>query len=416
MGRFLFGLLILLTFASDTFAHGSIARGYVGNQVSFVTSKYAYTVVEARNLASAECMTRGMTFCENVLDFENSCAAVASTLSGSFSTGTGQNSQAANENAIAACTANHRTGCIVTLTACDFIPAYVPAQQATSPEPSEDTESPSFNFDFSGIFRAAGVANSMVAIAGAVATSMFVWLFGSILSTTPSAILKRKAALSAWIGGPAALAFLLWFSFPVPFIERHMYFYAAAVLWTNVFAALSIGVTLRRLLSFSPAPDPLSLPLATVPFAIITSGALYLFIQFGIFAHALYCETPHSLLSACGYYDYEPIYVVAATLLLVIICGAALPANSNLILGYDRLTPFARKRRSAFGQEPRPLTHSDHFEQAAPKSRTARPQKESTEESAPWGEPPTPTQTEEPQLDKRAVKEAFQRKRQQFDL
>lgn len=415
MGRFLFGVLILLTCASESFGHGSIVRGYIGNKVFFVTSQNELTASKAQATASGACTARGMTSCADVMDFKNSCVAIASTTGGLFSLGGAQDLQQATGRAIATCTSDHRTSCAVTLTACDTTPAPAAAE---TPAPEDD------KFDYGGLFAALASINrimatgySLMVVAGTVLVALLPWTFASVVWTTPVAILKRKIAILLWIGGPAASTFIPW-AFSL-LDQAHLFLYAALTsLWASVYAALAIGVTgRRRTFPKSPTPDVLSLPLATLLFAIIAFGALYAFAQHGLIPNEAGCDSPHPLSSVCFHLEYEPIYVVGAVLMLLIMCGAALPANSNLILGYDRLTAFTRKGQPAFGLHSAPNIHSDNFEQAARGSQTARPANEaSTDVSCPRGNPPIPDQTEEPQLDKKAVKEAFQRKRQQFDL
>jgi hypothetical protein len=415
MDRFLFGLLILLTCASPCLAHGMIARGYSGPNLRFTSSNDEPTAVDAQIAALRQCRNLDLSSCEIVAAFENSCSAVAKTVAGSYSSADGETADRARANALAACSGYNHQSCSVALSICDGLPASAPAEPPA-------TEHDRFGYGLvagaiAQISRIAATAYSLIVAAGVVVAALLLWTFASIVSTTPIAILKRKIAILLWIGGPAASTFIPWvFSF---FDQAHLFFYAALTsLWTSVYAALSIGVKWRRWnVSGFPPLDVLSLPFATFSFGTIAFCGLYVYAQYGLIPRPTGCEAPYPAFSVCGYFDYEPMYVVGATLLLLIICGAALPANSNLILGYDRLTAFARKGRSGSGPHPPPIIHSDHSDQAAPGRQTARPANEaSTDVPSPWDKPPISDHTEEPQLDKKAVKEAFQRKRQQFDL
>jgi hypothetical protein len=97
------------------------------------------------------------------------------------------------------------------------------------------------------------------------------------------------------------------------------------------------------LFSGSRSPDPLSLPLATFVFTVITASVLYLIVEYGSIQIPFACEQePYFPLGPCGFSQYEIAYVACATLVVLIFCGMALPADSNLIRANNRISAFAQ--------------------------------------------------------------------------
>jgi hypothetical protein len=181
--------------------------------------------------------------------------------------------------------------------------------------------------------------------------ALFLWVLASIISTTSVDVLKRRIAISAWIALPSLPAAIAWF-FPSLYGPVTPDIFLALFLWTDVYTALIVGVGDRRALSIRPGSlSVLSLPLATLVFTGVSFGAIKLFIEYGTFPDTLTCGNPPYLpLTGCGYFQYEGFYVAAVTLLLLIVCGATLPTNSNLIRGYVWLNarfrllfPFGRR-------------------------------------------------------------------------
>jgi hypothetical protein len=415
MGRFLFGFLLLLTCASKCCATGAVAQGRVGNELSFFTSHDQRNYTDAQIDALQQCRARGFTNCSIDRVFQNTCIAITTSPAGDERIGFGTNADEARTRSLTTCVAEPQTACRPPVVACDRTPAPPAAANAPAPEPNQDEASPKMGFSLGDPFsRGFKISIFSAGLAGLIVSIRLLWTFASFFSTTPTAVVKRKVAVTAWICTPAAVTFLLWLSFPGVLGKVTFFHLALLFLWTNVFAALSIGGTLRRLLlPRSRTPDTLSLPLATLTFAIFTAPAIYLFIEYGLFANPGKCASPSPLFSPCDLYERQEEYFGLAVLLLLTLVGVALPANSNLILAYDRLTP---KPLSSFGRRRYPLVHSDLPEHAAPEGQPARPAKEGVAEMSPSLANPIPDRTEEPQLDKRAVQEAFQRKRQQFDL
>jgi hypothetical protein len=152
MSRFVFGLLILLACASGCLAHGSIAFGYAGNAIRFTTSQNESSEINARIAALQRCRAEGLQFCDTLTNVQNNCAAVAITPAGAYNSHDGDDAEQARSFATAVCTGAHQIACNVAVTVCDSTPTYAPAQQATSPEPSEDADSPSLILTFPEYF------------------------------------------------------------------------------------------------------------------------------------------------------------------------------------------------------------------------------------------------------------------------
>jgi hypothetical protein len=220
----------------------------------------------------------------------------------------------------------------------------------------------------------ASVDGAVVALASAIEALLAVWIFVSLFSSTPTPTLKRRVALALWIGSPTAIIFLLRFATSVPLWERIASFPSAlAFVWTDVFAALCISVTIRRQLS-PRTPNPLSLPLVALLVALILAVGL-------LFWDANANSLPDSGL------------LVAGEAWLIVIVGALfLPKGSNLVVGYERA-----KLRLGMGGWPitQSLLDPDEIEDAQP-SGEARPR--------------------EVDLEKEAIKSALKRPRQDFEL
>jgi hypothetical protein len=182
------------------------------------------------------------------------------------------------------------------------------------------------------------------AVAAVILIALFLWIFASIASTIAPAALKRRATISVWIGFPAAPYCILWLTNPNGIVGMLFTATISMTLWTDVFAAIAVGGVLRRrfLTRWQP-PDPLSLPLAAFAFTVIATVVLYLFVIYGTIDGPMDCaRTPHSPLSLCGWIDYQGFYVVGIVLAIIVFCGIALPADSNLIRANDRLGSFVR--------------------------------------------------------------------------
>jgi len=354
----LFSFLILLACASEGAAHGSIAYGYdATNTIRFFTSQNQLTERDAESAAIQQCRAQGLSICQTLNNFENTCAAVALTLT-QAQIGFGQNATIAASNAVARCLSDRHSACNASVSICDATPILEPP-----PEPVEETAPFNFGLFSPAFFREVQIEIASTYAAITISIALVLWVFVSIVLATPPVILKRRAAVSAWIVLPAVLAYpfyqlSLGFLLPAPALSHAAFnAFVFLLLWPNVFVALVIGGNVRReLLDSKRVPDPLSLPLATFAFTAVTAGALTLFISFGTLPRPPDCGTPpYPTLNACSYFEYEGWCVGTAWLIFLIIGGLALPADSNLILGYERLRAFLRRSHR---------TNSQHLENA----------------------------------------------------
>lgn len=241
---------------------------------------------------------------------------------------------------------------------------------------AEAPNSPNFLHDFLGPFwRSLQVTGGAAMTAAVILIALSLWIFASFVSPTPMTTVKRQAAVSAWIGISAAPICLLWLADPHNTAGMPLILTVLMVLWTDVFAALTVGGVLRRrCFSGLTSPDPLSLPIATVVFSTITVGALYLFVQYGAINAPSDCGLAHhSPFSLCGWIKYAGFYVDGIVLAIIVLCGIALPADSNLIRANDRLTSFLRsafRRDPAYPRSDRPWRSEQQWpEKEAPATR-----------------------------------------------
>jgi hypothetical protein len=124
-----------------------------------------------------------------------------------------------------------------------------------------------------------------------------------------------------------------------------------------------------------------------------------LIIEYGTFPHTLTCRNPpYPLLTACGYFQYEGFYAAAAAFLLLIVCGASLSANSNVIRGYDWLNARVRGSLFLFGRHRPDRTVPETLQEPEPQFTP----RSNTNEKQDW--------------DKSAIKKAIRAKREEFEL
>jgi hypothetical protein len=335
----LLGFLILLACASEASAHGSVAYGYdATNTIRFISSQNERTAEDAQAVALQRCGAAGLRSCFMYVNFENRCAAVAIRID-SFNAGLGEDADAAKRSA---CSPTNGVACRAELLACDRTPTV---------EPEVETPTPSFDW-IGPFFQAMQVAYSSVLFAALILAALFLWVFVSVVSSAPVSVLKRKAAISAWIAFPTVLAGAWWFAIPESFARTPFVRIAETVLWTEVFAALVVGNAFRRrFFTAWRSPHPLSLPLAALVLTVISMGVIYRLAEFGILPKPSGCElSVESPLSLCGLSQYEIRYVGSALWLILALCGFALPADSNLIRAYDRLNASVRRSLSAFSR------------------------------------------------------------------
>jgi hypothetical protein len=269
-------------------------------------------------------------------------------------------------------------------------PAYEPSATADAPSKTGFRLAPNF-------FREIQVWMSVAYAAYAIVLTLFLWILVSLISTTSVDVLKRRAAISAWIALPSlppAVVSIL--GLKPGIVADHVL--AGMVLWTDVYTALIIAVGLRWLMTLD-VPSVRSLPLATLVFTAITFGAGKLFIEYGTFPDALSCDhPPYFPLSGCGYFMFEGFYAALAWLLLLILCGAVLAPNSNLIRGYDWLN--ARVRRSLF-----------FFDRRQPDWAVTEPVQEPEAQFAPRS-----NANKGQEWDKSAIKKAIRVKREELEI
>ena len=340
MRQLLFGVLTLLACTSECSAHGSIAFGFDRSNIRFAGSQNAPNAPDAQLIAFRNCSALGLGRCAIIATFQNTCMAIAVTTDNAYSKGEGRSADGAQKKAVALCETTYKGSCSAAATVCDGDPAPEP----TSAEPEQQGASSTPEWLGPGFRRAVETELTISNTAILILLACCLWIFVSVVSPASTASLKRTASISLWIGLPAALAYAdskLTPNFDhVTQIPRSLLF-----LWTNVFVALMIGGGLRRRLSKSWAvPDALTLPLATLAFTTVTAMAIELFKRHGFFPNPLDCGSrPYPLLSICDYVEFEEVYICLIAYALLIACGAVLPANSNLIASYTRLTAFARK-------------------------------------------------------------------------
>jgi hypothetical protein len=421
-------VVIFLTYASDRFAYGAIARGYVGGSIHFISLTNQPTLIDADIAVLSECRRRGLQNCDIVSRFQSICVSVAKTSMDFYDVASGQNGDQARQNAIATCRENRRNSCMEIASSCDQTPFVSPNQEKGAPDPRNALVFPPYekrgvdnpqkalvpppekraNADselasniHDRLQRSLQVDQSAGYIAYGVAATLLVWLLVSIISTTPAPLLKWRVAIAAWIGGPLALAFVsvvFNFSIIVSVIPTAV-LNPGIPLWTDVFAGLCIGVGSRSLLGGKPrTPALLSLPLANLVFTALSYAATRAVIEYGTFTKPSFCaDTSASGQPICEYFQNEGICCLAAILIAIVIFGGVLPVDSNLIRANDWLPNRIGKVLSIRRQTP-PISRSfDPINEPQP----TRP------------DPPSSTHQDEYTA---AIKNALRSKREEFDL
>ena len=394
MGRALVAIALYLASTAGAFAYGSVVAGNNGSSLAFMASANERTVQDAETHALQHCRNQGLRDCAVRRTFQNTCLSVGSNGPYLYRFGIGATPSEAQQNLSATC-AWGRVACTWIITACDATPS--PERvQAAAPAPNEvaqaaenspsDTDAGVNNpkdwawlgplFAFLG--RYWEVFSTLAWFAGAVVAVSLLRLCAWLLSAAPGNVLKERALICAWVGFPAAMAFVaFWTVFYGP--------YAAVPLlaWTDAFGALAIGGVVRKRLSTNwKAPAPLSLPLASFVFGIASTVPLLLFVFYGGPTSPSCGVPPFPLLSVCGFLYWQGVYFTAAILLLISLCGAVLPADSNLVAAHRRLGRILREaatmpqpstpQKAAFSQ-PIVMTESTSTPQApvAPKGLVA---------------------------------------------
>jgi hypothetical protein len=351
------GFLILFACASQCAAHGSIAYGADNtNTARFVTSQNQGSESDAETAALEECRTRGLSRCTKLLNFENTCAAVSMT-SIHFNIGRGNDLNEAGRSAISGCLSDGQRACDVHISACDATP--IP-EAANSGFASPDFDWVNFLGPWLNWLPILVISGTAAAI---TLLPLVLPLLASVVSSAPPDVLKRRALSFVWIGLPAAIALIALLAGRLErFSNTQLLASAAALQWTQMFAALLIGGALRRRLYNKPAPHPLSLPLATLIVTVAATAALYVCVRHDLLSIPVDCPKESDFhLTFCGVFSHLAPYfaVIAAVWLIILLCGVALPAESNLIRANDRLKALVRRSSSAVS------VPSQHVEGAA---------------------------------------------------
>jgi hypothetical protein len=185
-------------------------------------------------------------------------------------------------------------------------------------------------------------ANTIFAwTAGIVATGLLIWLFVSIISSTPTPILKHRAVVVGWMAIPAAIAGALYYS--GRFSNGELYAQSFLVTWTDAFAALACGGIIRQRVLKTSAPAIPSLPFVALAFAALTFAAFLLFVDYGHVLETAVCKGYDPFPSRCWFDKRNGFFFGSFVLICLVLCGVVLPAGSNFIVIYDRLRTWVRR-------------------------------------------------------------------------
>jgi Domain of unknown function (DUF4189) len=362
MGRVLFAIALYLAATASALGYGSVAAGNDGSSYVFSASANHRTAEEAEAAALHDCSSRGLQDCGALLTFQDICLAVGLNGSYLYHLGEGPTPLQARQKMTSLCEASQMT-CTWVLTACDGTPATdtVPAAAARTEAPAQAPENSAqtANAPMAGLMsflawltRFHQVWSTLAFFTGAILFVAMLRLCISIVSTTPTTLLKQQSLVCAWLVVPATIAFAFWLlppSFLYPFFPFFSYFgFLAFLAWTSAFGALIIGRHLRQRFSKNwKAPAPLSLPLAGFAFGSVAILLLILYWFYGGISFSS-CGLPsHPLLSLCGVVQRQGVFWTSALLLLIAVCGGVLPPDSNLVIANHRFGSFLRKSVAA---------------------------------------------------------------------
>lgn len=359
MGKALFGLVIYLATAASAFAYGAIAAGSdVSRSLEFTASTDQATPSDAAAAALQACRNEGLQHCAVRRIFQNTCVATGLSGGSVYEFGLGYNPYQAQQNMIASCV-SAAIVCMSIMTACDGTSATQPAQetplsQQQTAQNTEDTPPASDttqNYGLAGLFVYLGRFWSMyyplAMFAGAVLSVSLFRLAIALVLTAPAKVLKERTLICGWLCIPATASLVDFWS---PFYSGPFGDFGTLVLpiWSNVFAALILGGLLRKWISTGwKAPAPLSLPLATFAFTSIAFVPVLLYLAHGGVPFSSCGSPPYAFLSLCNFLLWQGAFLIAVILLVVVACGAILPAESNLVVAYNRLGTFIRKSVTA---------------------------------------------------------------------
>jgi hypothetical protein len=324
-------IFLLLIYGSECFGHGTIMRGFTGGV------------------------------------FENNCTSVGMPATVLWEIRDGKNVNEARREAAVTC-----ASCTEALSTCDHSAAaprsISESRQVTPATAAKPTSGEDFHF-LTGFIQAIQFAATARSVAIGIAAVLLVWLVSGIVSTGPLHLLRWRMALASWMLLPPLAPVLASELFDINYGISRLDLVFGLCLWTDVFAALVIGIGIRTILlgRFNSVPL-LSLPLVT----LLLTGFCYIgaqaVITYGTFPKPLDCnDSPSSPFSVCGYFQYEGVYSLTAVLIIVIVFGALLSPNSNLIRANDSIG-----RWFGFRQEAAQIAHN--FKQIKePRLGSARP-------------------------------------------
>jgi hypothetical protein len=237
--------------------------------------------------------------------------------------------------------------------------------------PAADTTEINLSFGWLvGFFRWLQVAMIFGGAAGVVVATLFIWILVSAASSTPIPVLKQRAVIAAWVAVPAAVGGALYMWTPAYRGALGWWVIGFLVLWTDVVAGLAIGGMARQRFLKREAAGVRSLPLVAVACTLVTLVAIELFIEHGFPGPSPNCESGPSLFSLCWFSRREGFLVGVLALALIATCGVVLPADSNIVLAYERL---AARVRSSFADAVRSQERQNQREALTEAQSTAEP-------------------------------------------
>ena len=70
-------------------------------------------------------------------------------------------------------------------------------------------------------WRGLQVVGGSAYLTALILVGLFLWVFASVISSTPIDVLKRRVVISAWVVLPSALTYTLWLAIPASFSNVH---------------------------------------------------------------------------------------------------------------------------------------------------------------------------------------------------
>jgi hypothetical protein len=363
MRTFLFGLLIFFSHVPNALAYGAIASGDNGRSLNFTAAYNEGTAEDAGALSLQRCQDQGLTNCAIRWNFQNICASVGLTGDYTYRAGQGDSPFQARQNMFVNCV-NARSGmCIEVVTVCDQTTS-TPSTEEAAATGSSDTMVAAPASIIDQVFGYLDLAANPAAFAKAITLALLVWLFVSVCSTIPVSVLKQRVLISVWVSGPAILQFAL--EATAQSFGPFGVAISSLSLWTTVFAALILGGRLRQRLSPKcKTPNPLSLPLAVVLYTIISATLLGLYIHYIAIGYIMGCAFGGD----CHRLVRDQVYTCVIMMVSLIICGAVLSPDSNVVLANDGIGRFIRTSLATFREKRR--ERREQAKQALVKSEDA---------------------------------------------